>query len=139
MHRHLAQEIFYSENRVTAPQIEVLLCDRGPDNYCYLKHHFGENKYALQMTLGHLKYFPYSRIYLLPIVDGAPLIADGTRSVNLSFQEEMDLEIRTFFRKSSLQYIELPQPQDNSRDEWVKAVVNQTLRDLHKPKKYLMK
>ncbi len=139
LYQQFAEEIYYSGYRTTSPKIDVLLCDRGPDNYCYLKRRFGENESALQMTLGHLKMFPYSRIYLLPLVAGSPLVADGVRSNDLAFQHEMDQEIRHFFKKYSIEHIELPQPKEDFRSDWGKIVVNQTLTDLNKPEKYFMK
>ncbi|MEK6970011.1 MAG: AAA family ATPase [Nanoarchaeota archaeon] len=138
-HQQFADEIFNTEARTTSPPNEVVICDRGPENYCYLKRRFGENESALQMTLGHLKWFPYSRIYLLPIVTGSSLVDDGVRSVDFAFQQEMDQEIRQFFNKYSIEHIELPQPKEDFRSDWGKMVVNQTLKDLNKPEEYLIR
>ena len=108
LHRQFAEELVYHHHRQHAPNFSVLICDRGPDNYCYLRRRFGENAYALQLTLGHLKLFPYSRLYLLPMV--GELENDGTRSLSHQFRLEMDTLIREFLQKHSLPFVELPLP-----------------------------
>lgn len=134
LHSQFAQEIEYAERRPQGPNYDVLICDRGPDNYCYLKRRFGEDRYALELTLGHVERFPYSKIYFLPIVDNSILPGAGVRSIDPAFQAEMDKEIRTFLDQHQIKYTELPRPDtaDPFRNEWAKLVINQTLRDLEK-------
>ncbi len=134
LHRQFAEELVYHHKRHHAPNYQAIICDRGPDNYCYLKRRFGENQYALQLTLGHLRLFPYSRLYLLPII-GEGVAEDGIRSTEQQFREEMDLLIREFLLQHGIHFIELPAPaeEDLFRNEWSKLIVNQTLQDLHQP------
>ncbi len=136
LHRQFAEELLYSQQRKTGHSYEVIICDRGPDNYCYLQHRCGDDPYALQLTLGHLTKFPYAKLYFLPIVEDAITIGGGTRSVNREFQLAMDQKIRDFLQEHQIEYTPLPRPQehDNFRDEWVKIIVNQTLHDLGVPK-----
>lgn len=141
LHYQFAEELRYSQERPIPPNYQVILCDRGPDNYCYLKHRFGEDEYALQMTLGHMKKFPYNRFYLLPIIKSPLRAGAGIRSLDPFFQEAMDGEIRAFLNEHALSHTELPAPQstDNFRDEWLRIIVNQTLKDLHVSEEYHMK
>ncbi len=136
IHSQFRDELFYSQQRLTPPNYQALICDRGPDNYCYLKHNLGkDDEYALNITLGHLRKFPYDQIYLLPIVNHSLLVGSGTRDLDLDFREHMDTEIRTFIKTHDISHIELPTPslQDNFRQEWIKIIVNNTLKDLQKP------
>ncbi len=131
-----AEELLYSQPRKTGHHYDVIICDRGPDNYCYLQHHCGDDNYALQLTLGHLQKFPYAKLYFLPAIEENISMGGGTRSINIEFQRIMDLKIRYFLQKHNIAYTELPTPhtQDNFRDEWVRIIVNQTLYDLGAPK-----
>ena len=135
LHRQFAEELVYEHKRPTPPNYDVIICDRGPDNYCYLERRFGEHPYALQLTLGHLKNFPYNRLYLIPIVDEKIAGDEGVRSISRAFQGEMDNQIRTFLSRHSIHYVELPAPQqeDHFRNEWIRIIVNQTLQDLKVP------
>ncbi|MBI2146170.1 AAA family ATPase [Candidatus Woesearchaeota archaeon] len=135
LHRQFAEELLYSQERKTGHTHEVIICDRGPDNYCYLQHRCGDDEYALKLTLGHLQKFPYAKLYLLPITEETILPGGGTRSVNAEFQKVMDIKIRQFLQAYNLAFMELPKPHahDNFRDEWVKIIVNQTLKDLGAP------
>jgi len=139
LHRQFAQEIDYAFPRPSGPRYQVLICDRGPDNYCYLACRFGEDSYALNMTLGHLKKFPYHRLYFLPIVENN-LADNKTRSLDHSFQREIDKLIRNFLQKHRLEFIELPQPKkdDHFRNAWLKLILNQTLTDLNYPSSYFI-
>ncbi len=139
LHSQFAGELFYSIHRPNGPNYEVLICDRGPDNYCYLKHKFGENKHALDMTLGHIRQWPYSRLYLLPIVE-ASIVENDVRCTDKEFQIEMDQEIRTFLQEHHLPCEELTQPtkEDVFRNQWAKTIVNNTLRDFNKPQEYFI-
>ncbi|MBI4983316.1 ATP-binding protein [Candidatus Woesearchaeota archaeon] len=148
LYRQFSEEVLYAEKRPNPPNYDVIICDRGPDNYGYLKHRFKEDLYmkdaledVLTLTLTHMKLFPYDRIYLLPIVETKVVAYDGLRATDLSFKKEMDQEIRNFFRENNFPYIELPQPEkeDKYRDEWTKIIANQTLLDLKKPATYFMK
>ena len=138
LHRQFAEELLYSQERL-GQQYQVIICDRGPDNYCYLKHRFGDDPYALQLVLGHLQKFPYAKLYFLPIID-AIIAQDGLRAINPEFQRIMDTEIRSFIATHSISCAELPVPQqeDAFRNEWVKIIVNQTLQDLDIAQQYWM-
>jgi len=140
LHSQFAEELAY-QARTTAPIYDVVICDRGIDNYCYLERRYGRDDYALQMTLGHVRNFPYDRIYVLPIVNDKISEGEGVRSTDSDFQKEMDTRIRDFLTKSSISYIDLPIPAegDHLREEWVRIIVNQTLQDLGKEEKYMMK
>ncbi|MBI4152666.1 ATP-binding protein [Candidatus Woesearchaeota archaeon] len=133
LHSQFAEELAY-QTRTTPPLYDVIICDRGVDNYCYLQRRFGEDEYALRMTLGHLQHFPYDQIYVLPIVDDALKSGEGIRSTDPEFQREMDTAIRGFFQDHNIPYRALPQPaaEDQFRTEWVKIIVNQTLTDLER-------
>ena len=141
LHQQFAQEIEHSQNGSNNPNYDVIICDRGPDNYCYLEKHHGEDQYALHMTLGHMELFPYSRLYLIPIVSDEIYVGEGVRSIDKGFQTEMDRVIREFLNKHQIPHTELPIPEDHDtwRDQWVKIVVNQTLKDLEKPEELYMK
>jgi hypothetical protein len=52
----------------------------------------------------------------------------------------MDTEIRTFLTSYNIPHQELPppQPHDTYRQEWIKIIVNNTLKDLQKPSDLLI-
>lgn len=141
LHRQFEDELIHTRPRKNGPNYEVLICDRGVDNYCYLEHNLGRNQYALEMTLGHAGMFPYDRIYFLPIVSKSIPAGSGIRSKKKAFQEAMGTEIKAFLNEYFPDFTELPVPdkEDQFRNEWVKIVVNQTLKDLNKPEKYFMR
>ncbi len=140
LHSQFAEELAY-QARTTAPLYDVIICDRGVDNYCYLERRYGADEYALQMTLGHVRDFPYNQIYVLPVVNEEIPEGEGVRSTDQEFQREMDIKIRDFFGKHGISYNNLPRPaqEDHLREEWVRIIVNQTLKDLGKSEKYLMR
>ena len=139
LYTQFAAELVLGTERHDRPNYQVLICDRGPDNYCYLEHNVGRDEDALQMILNHARNFPYDRLYLLPITESGIRGGAGTRSVNPGFQKDMDNKIRSFLAEQSFDYIELPITQDkNPRDEWVRLVVNQTIQDLRLPNHLLM-
>ena len=131
LHAQFAEELAY-QARTAPPKYEVIICDRGVDNYCYLERRFGLDQYALALTLGHIQEFPYDQIYVLPIVNDSLGEGEGIRSTDTEFQREMDRAIRGFFDTQGITYQELPlpSPQDHLREEWVRLIVNQTLTDL---------
>jgi len=140
LHTQFARELLYSNHSPNRPNYDVLICDRGPDNYCYLENKVGKNEAALKMTLDHLQLFPYKRIYLLPIVDSEIAKDGGTRSLDKEFQLEMDQNIREFLQEYKIKHQELPLPnaEDNFRNIWKKIIVNNTLKDLDQPKEYFI-
>jgi hypothetical protein len=140
LHTHFARELLYSQHSPNRPNYDVVICDRGPDNYCYLENNVGPNQPALSMTLDHLEMFPYDRVYLLPVTDSEITIGTGTRSLEKEFQLEMDKEIRTFLKEHNIEHIELPtlSSDNNFRNAWKKVVLNQTLTDLNKPKEHFI-
>ena len=141
LHKQFAQELEYSHDKVNGSKYDVIICDRGPDNYCYLENAVGKSDYALQMTLGHLEIAPYTQLYLLPIVESVIQKGAGVRAMDKSFQEDMDSKIRGFFSNNNIQYQELPIPKKNDslRQEWVRIIVNQTLNDLGKDQNLFMR
>ncbi len=132
LHTQFAQELRYSNQNKNPPIYNVIICDRGPDNYCYLKHNLGENPEALSMTLNHLKLFPYHQTYLLPIVEESIDIGSGIRALDTQFQKHMDKEIRAFLNQYQLPYQELPSPNNHDplRQEWLDIIIKKTLQDL---------
>lgn len=138
LHTQFAKELAFSQQRESRPNYDVIICDRGPDNYCYLEHNLGKENYALSLTLGHLQVAPYSRLFLLPITEGNIVLGSGIRSINPAFQLEMDRKVRCFLEEQEIAFIELPVPEkgDNLRDIWVKIIVNQTLKDLGHPEEH---
>jgi predicted ATPase len=140
LHRQFAEEIALQEEVRGRKPVDVILCDRGPDNYCYLKHAVGEDAYALSLTLGHLKTFPYAQLYLLPIVEKTIADDRGMRALQPLFQKQMDTAVRVFLERQRIPYVELPLPhkRDNFRNVWVKIIVNQTLHDLGRSKDLFM-
>ena len=139
LYRQFAEELLHSQLRQGRQAYQVIICDRGPDNYCYLKHRCGDDALALNLTLGHLQRFPYNQLYLLPIVE-EQIVENGTRSVDSTFQQAMDAEIRTFCVQYNIPAVPLPLPkkEDHLRNEWVKIIVNQTLTDLNVDQKYFI-
>jgi len=106
-----------------------------------LKHNLGkDDEYALAITLGHIKKFPYNQIYLLPIINNSLPTGSGTRDLDLDFRQHMDIEIRNFLIKYNILHTELPLPSshDTYRQEWIKIIVNNTLKDLQKPSDLLI-
>ena len=140
LHTHFARELLYSKHSPNRPNYEVLICDRGPDNYCYLENNVGANQAALNMTLDHVRMFPYDKIYLLPVTDDEIAIGTGTRDLEKEFQLEMDDKIRTFLKEHKIEHQELPQlsSENNFRNTWKKIILNQTLTDLNQPKEYFI-
>ncbi len=138
LHQQFADELRYAQPRANGPNPEVLACDRGPDNYCYLARNLGSNTYALEMVLGHARRFPYDRIYLLPVVDTDIRPGEGIRATEKRFQLDMEREIRDFLKSHfSEQLVELPIPSsdDPHRCGWINLVVNQVLKALGKPER----
>jgi len=134
-------ELKYSGKRFAPPMYEVLACDRSFENYCYLEKSLGRNEHALQMVLGHVKNFPYDRVYLLPIVESKIDVGSSVRSLDLVFQREMDQKIRQFLHDYEIDFDELPSQldkEDGYRTKWLKVIVNQTLKDLGKPEELYM-
>lgn len=138
LHRQFAEELRYTEPRETGPNYQVLVCDRGPGNYCYLKRNVGHDQETLDMVLDHADKFPYKRIYLLPIVNREIKAGAGTRATDKEFQLDMETETREFLKENfNDQLIELPYPteEDPHRTAWVEAIVNQTMKDLDRPER----
>jgi len=132
LHTQFAQELRYANQHKNPPTYNAIICDRGPDNYCYLKHNLGESPEALSMTLNHLKLFPYTQMYLLPIVQETIQQGEGVRSLDKQFQQHMDQEIRAFLNQHQLPCYELPLPQtqDPLRREWLDIIIQKTMQDL---------
>ena len=139
LHSWCREDILYSTDRQGRQKYDVLLFDRGPENYCYLENRCGENPSALGIVLEHLKLFPYNKLYRLPVV-GKSIAEDNARSTNPAFQAIMDEKIVRFLEKHQIAYTNLPTPEDHDplRDIWPRIVVNETLRALGKDK-YLMR
>ncbi|NQV91537.1 AAA family ATPase [Candidatus Woesearchaeota archaeon] len=131
LHQQFANELELSEESAHTTNYQVIITDRGPDNYCYLEHSVGENDYALQMTLGHLSLFPYDALYLLPRTNGN-IQNNGTRDLDKNFQIAMDEKVRAFFDKYQIAHriLPLPKPEDRYRQEWVEIIVNDTMERL---------
>lgn len=140
LHSWCAQDILDSVPRPGNPKYDVLLSDRGPENYCYLENKLGEYTPALNMILGHLELFPYDKLYLLPIISDE-IKDDGVRSTNSEFRRTMQDRILAFLSRYNIGYTELPVPPDHDplRDVWVKTVVNETLRALGRPEREMMR
>jgi hypothetical protein len=138
LHSQFANELLLSQ--IKTPKYEVIITDRGIDNYCYLENNVGQNQYALDMTLGHIKLFPSNRIYLLPIIDDN-IVDNALRSTDKQFQKDMDQKVRDFLTNYDIEHTILPIPhqEDNYRQIWVKTIVNQTLQDLNKSSKSYIK
>ena len=132
LHNQFAQELALGSHRYDRPNYEVLICDRGPDNYCYLENSLGHNDYALSMTLNHLQIAPYNQLYLLPIVNSKLEAGSGIRSIDQSFRNKMDQKIRGFLATHDINFKELPVPHQNDhyRNTWVRTIVNDTLQEL---------
>lgn len=137
LHSWCANRILYSVSRLGIPSPDVLIEDRGPENYCYLENKLGENKPALAMVLEHLNLFPYNKLYRLPIVEKAT-IDNGVRSGSQTFRNIMDEKIIQFLDKHHIPYTNLPLPEDHDplRDIWPRIVVNETLQALGRSEKY---
>jgi len=115
---------------------EVCICDRTVlDNYCYMEYTLGKQEKYLEMSLNHYKMHPYTKLYLVPIVDeDVPLLFDGVRATNKDFQKEIDTKLRTFLKDKRIEFIELPipNPKDTTRQDWIKIITENTLKDLGK-------
>ncbi|PIN87728.1 hypothetical protein COV12_02270 [Candidatus Woesearchaeota archaeon CG10_big_fil_rev_8_21_14_0_10_32_24] len=131
LHQQFANELELSGNSSHGTDYQVIITDRGPDNYCYLEQGVGENRYALEMTLGHLTHFPYDAMYLLPRINGN-ISQNGTRDLDQNFQRIMDEKIRLFLEKYNITHriLPLPQTEDKYRQEWVEIIVNETTNNL---------
>lgn len=140
LHSWCAEDVLYSVPRAGGPRYDVILSDRGPENYCYLENKFGENPYALNIVLGHLELFPYDKLYFLPIVTDE-IQANGVRDTNPDFQRAMQDRILAFLSRYNIRHTELPVPPDHDplRDVWVKTVVNETLQALGRPEREMMR
>jgi thymidylate kinase len=139
LHSQFAQELYLSEEIKGRVKNEVIICDRGIDNYCYLEHSVGENLHAKRLTLGHMQHFPYNQIYLLPIIN-QEIANNDLRATDKQFQQTMDQKIRQFLNEYDIEHTILPIPdqEDSYRQIWVKTIVNQSLEDLNKCKTELM-
>jgi hypothetical protein len=142
----MREEIYFTERIEKRENPDVIISDRGPDNYCYLENKFGEDAFALPMVLQYMKEYPYDRLYLLPIVkdpfmeNGDEITANEVRATEKPFQLEMDKRIRDFLIKHKFPFTELPTPYeyDNWRNIWPQKIVNDTLKVFNKPEKFYM-
>ena len=98
LYQQFANELELFGNSEHGTNYQVIITDRGPDNYCYLEQKVGENPNALNMVLGHIHHFPYDAMYLLPRINGN-IQDNGTRDLDQEFRETMDEKIRNFFLK----------------------------------------
>ncbi len=141
LYTQFSEEILFSRPREGHPKYEVIVCDRGPDNYCYLERSVGPSEGALLLTLRHLKFFNYDRLYLLPIVSSGPPTRNGVRAADPEFQKEMDQRVRAFLAKYEIPHTILPTPEESDpyRNEWIRIVVNDTLKSLGMPERCYIK
>lgn len=114
----------------------VIICDRTAiDNYVYLENACGENKFYLDMVLGHIKEHPYSKSYLLPLV--GELQKDGIRdSDDKEFQKTIYFKLEQKLEQFKIPFELLPKPKPNDvyRKEWINMIVSNTLKDLESKK-----
>jgi len=115
---------------------EACVCDRTVlDNYIYMTNSLGQQEEYLKMVLNHYKKHPYDKLYLVPIVnEDLPLLFDGVRDTDIEFQKQIDLKLRNFLKEKRIDFTELPIPdlKDTSRQEWIKIITENTLKDLGK-------
>ncbi|MBT4445716.1 AAA family ATPase [archaeon] len=132
LYTQFAAELVLGTERHDRPNYQVLICDRGPDNYCYLENSLGKNQHALNTTLGHLEIAPYDKLYLLPIINQGLESGSGTRSLSAQFRDDMDKKVRGFLDTYNINFTELPPPTEPNDFSgfWTKIIVNQTLEDL---------
>ena len=132
LHRQISEELNYTSERPRIQNPKIAICDRSVfDNYCYLERAFGEKEHQLRMVLGHGKQFPYSSIYLLPIVNGENT-NDGTRDLDSEFQLEMHQRIVQFLSTHDIPYKVLPVPEekDKKREIWTEIIMEDVLKSL---------
>jgi thymidylate kinase len=120
------------ELKGTIDKNQAIVSDRTVfDNYIYLANACGENPHYLNLALNHAKQHPYSKIYLLPIV--GELEENGTRDAeDKQFQITINDKLETFLGEHNIEHIKLPipKPYDKDREEWLKLIVYETLKDL---------
>ncbi|MBT4805682.1 hypothetical protein HON71_05925 [Candidatus Woesearchaeota archaeon] len=138
LHRQFAEELRFTDYRKTGPNYQVIACDRGPANYCYLEHNVGPDQETLNMILDHHKKFPYDRIHYLPVIDREISVGAGTRDLDKQFQLDMEKDTLNFLKEYfSEQLVEhsKPEPNDPNRTSWIEGIVNKTMEDLNREEK----
>ena len=133
--RQIEKEI---ESSAKEYKCDVIISERtvNTDNLVYLERACGPHPF-----IPHLKefmkqyslFFPYSRVYLLPMV--GDLQNDGIRDASdKAFQMNVYDRLKKFLQEHNIDYIQLPVPEkdDEFREEWINMIVKNTIDDLGK-------
>lgn len=102
---------------------EVIVCDRGFDNYLYMERKFGSQQEYVNLILRHIIEHPYTLIVKVPIVRNV-LSYDGMRSTDLEFQKDIDVMLDRFMEKHGIKHISLPEPVMPYREDWTYRILN---------------
>jgi len=109
---------------------DVVIGDRGFDNYVYMERKFGIQQKYVDMILRHLIEYPYTLIVKVPVIRNV-MTYDGIRSTDLLFQMDIDNRINTLLEKHGINHLVLPPPVMPYREDWTYRILNQLKPHLH--------
>ncbi len=102
---------------------DVIICDRGFDNYIYMERKFGSQKEYIDIILRHLIDHQYTLIVKVPISYNI-LTYDGMRSTDIEFQKDIDIMLDAFMEKYKIKHLVLPPPVMPYREDWTYRILN---------------
>jgi hypothetical protein len=118
---------------------DIIITDRTvtTDNLVYLDRACGPNPFVKKIAkfmMDYAKLYPYSRIYLLPLV--GELEKNGVRDLDKEFQRDIYFKLVKLLKDKKIKHIELPIPQkeDFARKEWQDIIIKNTIKDLKNKK-----
>ncbi len=110
---------------------DIIICDRTVhDNYCYLEASCGKNEHYKQFVISHSKQHPYKALYRIPLI--TKIQDDNFRAMSEIFQRLIDRKLTEYLTREQIDHFELPplEKNDTERNQWIKLIINKTLKDL---------
>ena len=113
---------FAREREAETLPYQVIVTDRGFDNYIYMERKFGSQLKYEAFVLKHLIDHPYTLIVKVPVTQNV-LMYDGMRSVDIAFQKDIDKRLDEFMKKHNIKYITLPEAVMPYREDWTYRIL----------------
>ena len=111
-----------TEIEAESTKYNVIICDRGFDNYLYMERKFGTQQKYIDLVLRHLIEHPYILIVNVPITDNI-LRFDNLRSTDIEFQKDIDRRLTEFMEKYGIKHLVLPEPVMPYREDWIYRIM----------------
>ncbi len=115
---------FERERAAETMPYQVIVTDRGFDNYIYMERKFGSQSKYEALVIRHLIDHPYTLIVKVPITQNV-LMYDGMRSVDMAFQKDIDRRLNEFMEKHNIKHLKLPEPVMPYREDWTYRILKQ--------------